>query len=121
LLDGVQFFIIEFYYLPASHASKMTVVTMAVNGLIMHMAVFVPRLPDEGTVHNEWEVAVDRGLGHTSPPVPQAQIKFIYVKMVSARKDLSNDLLSFRRIPKPLPGGIGPEKVYFGTHCPPLL
>jgi hypothetical protein len=61
-------------HLTALNAPEVAVVTITVNGLVMHMPILVPDLPYQTALGNERDIPVDGGLGNPRSLLAQPDI-----------------------------------------------
>jgi hypothetical protein len=121
LFESLNVFVDKLHDFAAVKAAQMTVMSMAINGFVVHMAVFVPDFPDETAFHNKGNIAINGSLGDPAPLLSQPQVQFVHVEMAMTGKYLPNDLFPLRRIPQPFLADERPEKINFVSHHHLLL
>jgi hypothetical protein len=78
----------------------MIVITVAINVLIVPMAVTVIHFPDQAAVQEQAQGPVDGGFGYFDTFAPETQVELIHVKMLVDCKDFLEDDLPLRRAPE---------------------
>jgi hypothetical protein len=92
------------------------VVGVAVNVLIMPVAVAEIHLPDQAAVNEQRQGAVNGGLGYLGSLVPELQVEFVHIEMPVDCKNLSEYLFPFRGAPETALAEIIPEYLDFRFH-----
>ena len=88
---------------------------VAIDVLIVEMAVLEIDLFNQSTVDEEGDGPVQGGLGDCFSFIPQTQIEVVHVEVIVDGKDLINDRLPLRGIAQPLFPDIFP-KLLDGIH-----
>jgi hypothetical protein len=101
-LDAYDFIICKLDDPAAADTSKVAVMFVAIDVLVVEMAVLEIDLLNQSAVDEEGDGPVQGGLGDPLLLVPQPQKEFIHIKMIVDGEDLIDNRLAFRRIPQPL-------------------
>jgi hypothetical protein len=101
-LDAHDFIICKLDDPAAAATSKVAVMFVAIDVLVVAMTVLEIDLLNQSTVDEEGDGSIQGGLRDSLLFIPQTQKEFVYVEVIVDREDLINDHLPFRRIPQPL-------------------
>ena len=94
----------------------MVVFVVAVNMLVMPVAVAEIHFPDQAAVDKQRQGPVDGGLGDLGALALEQQIKLIHVKVAMHREDFPENLLALRRAPQAPLADIILKNLNFGRH-----
>ncbi len=108
-LNLFDFIIRELKVPSAADAPDVTVMFMSIDMFIVEVAILEKDLFDQSTLDEQGNSSVNRSLGNDLLLVSHAQKKPIYIEVIMSRKNLLNDHLPFRRVPKPSFLDITPE------------
>jgi len=86
----------------AADTSEVTVMFVAIDVLIVEMAVLEIDLLNQSAVDEEGDGPVQGGLGDPLLLVPQPQEELIHIEVIVDREDLIDNRLPFRRVAEPL-------------------
>jgi hypothetical protein len=101
-LNDPDFIICKLNDPSAADTSEVTVMFVAIDVLIVEMAVLEIDLFNQSAVDEEGYGPVQGGLGDPFFLVPQSQKELIHVEVIVDSEDLINDRLPFRRVAEPL-------------------
>jgi len=121
ILNPYDLIIRKFNDFPATNASEMAVLLVAVNVLVVKMTVLEVDLLDQSTLDKKGNRSVYRGLGNTSLSAPETQIKVIHIEMIMGRENLANNHLSLRCVPETSIFDKFPKSVDLVHGCVSLL
>jgi hypothetical protein len=116
LLQQIQGRFLELLDLAAAQAEEMVVVGVAVDMLVVPVAVAEIDFPDEAAIDQQRQGPIDGGLGDLGALAFELQIKLIYVKVAVDREDLPENLLALRGAPQPPSSNIILKYLEFGFH-----
>jgi len=89
--------VFELQDLPAAQAAQVIVVGVAVNMLVMPVALAEVHLPDQAAIDEQGQGPVNGGLGDLDPLLPELQIKAVHVEMPVNFEDLPENPFPLRR------------------------
>jgi hypothetical protein len=93
----------------------VTVMFVAIDVLIVEMAVLEIDLFNQSAVDEEGDGPIEGGLGDRFSFIPQTEVEFIHVEVIVDGENLINDRLTLRCIAQPLFPDIFPKFLY-GIH-----
>jgi hypothetical protein len=102
ILNGPDFIICKLNDPAAANTSEVTVMFVAIDVLIVEMAVLEIDFLNQSAVDEEGDGPVEGGLGDALLLVPQPQKELIHVEVIVDREDLIDNRLPFRRVSQPL-------------------
>ena len=91
-------------------------VVVAVNMLVVPMAIGEIHLPDKTAIHEEGQGPVNGGLGDLGAIALEQQIQLIHIKMAVPGKNFPQNLLALRGAPQPPLPDILLKYLEFGFH-----
>jgi hypothetical protein len=94
----------------------MAMVLMAIDMLIVHMAILIKDFLHQATFHQQGERPIERGPGDALAFGSKARVKFIHIKMVVLREHLRQNGLPLRGETHSFPGQKFLEHFPFGFH-----
>lgn len=118
LLQVLQGRFLKLLDLAATQAAQMIMQGLAVNVLVMPVAVAKIDFPDEAAIHEQGQRPVDGGLGDLGALALKQQIEFVHVKVAVPGKDLAENLFALGSAPQPPPADIILKDLEFGIHGP---
>ena len=115
-LQELQSRLLEFLDFPATQAAEMIMVGVAVNMLVMPVAVAEIHFPDQAAIDEERQSPVDGGLGDLGALALELQIEPVYIKVAVNLEDFPENFLALRRAPQSPLAKIILEDLEFGGH-----
>jgi hypothetical protein len=108
-LNGSDYIICKLNDPAAADTSEVAVMFVAIDVLIVEMAVLEIDFLNQSAVDEEGDSPVEGGLGDSFLLVSQPQKEFIHVEVIVDGKDFLNDRLSLRGVSHPLFLDVFPE------------
>jgi hypothetical protein len=93
LFQAMEEQVLELQDFPAAQTPQMVVVRVAVDVLVMPVAVAEIHLPNQPAVNEQGQSPVDGGLGDLDPFLFELQIKAVHVEVAVNLKDLLENAL----------------------------
>jgi hypothetical protein len=106
VFSGQQFFqaiqarFLELQNLPAAQAPEVAVLGVAVDGLVVPVAIGKVHLPDQAAIDEQGDGPVDGGPGDLDPPMAESEVEFVHIEVGPNLENFLEDPLSLRCAPQ---------------------
>jgi hypothetical protein len=103
LLQELQKGLLKLHHLAAAQAPEMGMLRMAVDMLVMPVAVGEIHFPDEAAFPKQGQDPVNGGPGDLDPFLPELQVELVHIEVAVNLKDLLEHPLPLRGAPESPP------------------